>query len=86
MHGAEVKDPVMQILGSKRVTSHQGDKERYRLLLSDGKHFISYAMLSVQVHDAVGGSTQIPDNSVIKLKRYITSVINNSGNKGSEKY
>lgn len=82
MNGTELKDPIMQVLNSKRVTATTAQgKERFRLLLSDGKHTISYAMLSIQVNSSFG-SGQIPDNSVIKLKRYITSVINNTGNSG----
>lgn len=85
MNGTELKDPVMQVISSKRVTSNQADKDRFRLLLSDGKHYISYAMLSVQTNNK-NASGQVPDNSIIKLKRYITSVINNSGSSGSDRF
>lgn len=49
MTGGQVSSPVMQVLSSKQVNCNQADKVRYRLLLSDGKHTISFAMLTTQV-------------------------------------
>lgn len=78
MNGAELKDPIMQVLGSKKVISNQSDKERFRLLLSDGKYYISYAMITIQIGDS-RANIQIPDNSIIVIQRYITSIINSAG-------
>ncbi|KAF5306707.1 hypothetical protein FQR65_LT07262 [Abscondita terminalis] len=83
MKGGEIENPIMQVLGSKRIASGSSDKERYRLLLSDGKHLISFAMLTTQINDKITKG-ELSDNSVIKLNRYITSVINNTG-KGNKR-
>lgn len=75
MRGGDYSSPVMQILGSKKITSSTPDKERYRILLSDGRHTISFAMLTTQT-----GVGQCPENfSVIRIDKFITSVINNAG-------
>lgn len=78
MKGGQLNDVIMQVLGSKRISPSSSDKERYRLLLSDGKFVISFAMFTTQVGDHAV-SSEIPTFSVIKIKRYITSVINNTG-------
>lgn len=78
MRGAVLDDCIMQVLGVKKITTNS-DKERYRLLLSDGKYIISYAMLSTQVTNG-----EITAFSIIKIKKYITSVLGNSGK--SDKY
>ncbi|KAJ8953979.1 hypothetical protein NQ314_007172 [Rhamnusium bicolor] len=78
MKGGDVHQPVMQVLGSKKINSGSSDKERYRILLSDGKNSISFAMLTTQINDKVGCGG-ISTFSVIKIDRYITSVINNTG-------
>lgn len=79
-----MKDPILQVLGTKIVTgTNQSDKARYRLLLSDGKYYISYAMLTVP-KSADGKSGQVADNTIIKITNYMTSVLN-SGTK-DERY
>ncbi|KAJ8958164.1 hypothetical protein NQ318_006103 [Aromia moschata] len=78
MKGGEYTAPIMQVLGIKKINSGSADKERYRMLLSDGKNTISFAMLTTQLKDAVG-SGGIPIFTIIKINRFITSVINNSG-------
>ncbi|RZB40475.1 replication protein A 70 kDa DNA-binding subunit [Asbolus verrucosus] len=75
MNDDKVPDPIMQVLGSKKINSSSSDKERYRILLSDGKNNVSFAMLTTQ---ASSGGVQT--NSIIKLKKYITSMINNVNN------
>ncbi|RZC33487.1 BORA N, Rep fac-A C and/or tRNA anti-codon domain containing protein, partial [Asbolus verrucosus] len=78
MNGGDVAEPTMQILGSKKILSNIADKERHRILLSDSRNTISFAMISTQINDRIGaGATQM--YSVIKLKRYITSLINSIG-------
>ncbi|KAB0796289.1 hypothetical protein PPYR_10350 [Photinus pyralis] len=79
MSGGKVEDAIMQVLGTKRIASgSSSDKERYRLLLSDGKYLISFAMLTTQNNDKIVNG-ELSDNSIIKIKKYITSVINNVG-------
>lgn len=76
MRGGEYPDAIMQVLGSKKINSGNSEKERYRILLSDGKHTISFAMLTTQTNDGSG----VPETfSVISIDKFITSVINNTG-------
>lgn len=70
MRGATFNELIMQVLGCKRIAS-TSEKERYRLLLSDGKYVISFAMLT-----QVG---EIPTFTIIKVNKYITSIVNSSG-------
>lgn len=77
MRGGEVDSPIMQVLGSKKIATIGSDKERYRIVLSDGLHYISFAMFTTQINERVE-SGDLPVFSVIKVKRYVTSVINNS--------
>lgn len=77
MSGGIVEEPVMQVLGSKKIVGN-AEKERYRLLVSDGKDQISFAMIATQINDKVT-SGQLGNNCVIKVKKYITSMISNGG-------
>lgn len=78
MKGGQIDNAIMQVLDTKRIASGNTDKERYRLLLSDGKHLFSFAMLTSQINDQIVNG-ELSDNSIIKIKKYITSVINNVG-------
>lgn len=78
MKGGNYNEPIMQVLGSKKINSGSADKDRYRILLSDGKNSISFAMLTTQINNPMIGDG-IPQFSVIKIERYITSVVNHSG-------
>ncbi|GLV34544.1 Replication protein A1 [Carabus blaptoides fortunei] len=77
MSGDVVEEPVLQVLGSKKIVGN-AEKERYRLLVSDGKYQISFAMIATQINDKVS-SGQLGINCVIKVKKYITSMISNVG-------
>ncbi|XP_046981582.1 replication protein A 70 kDa DNA-binding subunit [Schistocerca americana] len=77
MRGGTVEDPVMQILGSKRIAG-AGSSERYRLLVSDGCHLNSFAMLATQLNDKLT-SGELSDYSVVRMNRLITSMVNNGG-------
>ncbi|KPI94468.1 Replication protein A 70 kDa DNA-binding subunit [Papilio xuthus] len=50
MNGGHYDKPVMQILGNKKIQG-SGANERFRLLVSDGKHSLSFAMLATQLND-----------------------------------
>nr|XP_023024582.1 replication protein A 70 kDa DNA-binding subunit-like [Leptinotarsa decemlineata] len=78
MREGEFPTPIMQVLGSKKITSGTGNKERFRMLLSDGKNSINFAMLTTQINDKVS-SSGLETFTVIKIDKYITSLINNSG-------
>ncbi|CAG9818455.1 unnamed protein product [Phaedon cochleariae] len=76
MQGGKYPNPIMQILASKRINAGAADKERYRVVLSDSKNTISFAMLTTQVRDQVGPDV-LEMYSVIQIDKYITSVIDN---------
>lgn len=76
MQGGDYQQPVMQILGIKKVNTGSTEKQRHRILLSDGKHSVSFAMLTTQLLEKVG---PVPPLTVIRIQRFITSVVNNSG-------
>ncbi|KAI4471648.1 replication factor a 1 rfa1 [Holotrichia oblita] len=78
MQGGQVDCPIMQVLGSKKIATISSDKERYRILLSDGLFHISFAMFTTQINEKME-SGELPMFSVIKIKQYITSVVNNAG-------
>ncbi|XP_026466908.1 replication protein A 70 kDa DNA-binding subunit [Ctenocephalides felis] len=77
MTGAVIENPIMQILGSKKVMGN-GNTERYRLLISDGRYFHSFAMLATQLNGMLVAG-ELSDNTVVCVDRYITSVLNNTG-------
>ncbi|PSN38056.1 Replication protein A 70 kDa DNA-binding subunit [Blattella germanica] len=79
LSGGNVDDPVMQILGHKRIagTSSSTGLDRYRLLVSDGKHLNSFAMLATQLNDKVA-SGELCDFTVVQITRYITSMVTNA--------
>lgn len=77
MSGGTIEEPIMQVLGSKKIVGN-ADKERYRLLVSDGKYQISFAMIATQINEKIT-SGELSVNSVIKVKKFITSMINNGG-------
>lgn len=71
MNNEEVKDPVMQVLGVRKITA-TGANERYRLLVSDGQHINSFAMLATQLNGMVS-SGEITEFAILKIKRHIIS-------------
>ncbi|XP_022901411.1 replication protein A 70 kDa DNA-binding subunit [Onthophagus taurus] len=75
MQGGQIDKPVMQVLGCKLLPSgNSSSKERYRLLLSDGVNYITFAMLTTQVH-----SGELSSFSIIRINKYVSTVINNTG-------
>lgn len=71
MNNEDVKDPVMQVLGVRKITA-AGANERYRLLISDGHNLNSFAMLATQLNNMVS-SGQLTEFSILKIKRHIIS-------------
>ena len=82
MTGQELKSPVVQILGSRKITGDGQGNDRYRLLVSDGLQLHSFAMLSTQLNPMYI-SGQFEDLAIIQLDRYMTSVLNK--NEATEK-
>ncbi|XP_034832124.1 replication protein A 70 kDa DNA-binding subunit [Maniola hyperantus] len=77
MNGGLYDKPVMQVLGSKKIQG-SGANERYRLLVSDGKHSHSFAMIATQLNELLI-SGELSDYSVIQINKFITSVLKNTG-------
>lgn len=73
MAGELVEKPLLQVLGQKKIAGAQGP-DRYRLLLSDGKHSHSSAMLATQLNEKVT-SGELDTNCVIRLDKYICNPI-----------
>ncbi|XP_025197374.1 replication protein A 70 kDa DNA-binding subunit [Melanaphis sacchari] len=71
MNNEDVKDPVMQVLGVRKITA-AGANERYRLLISDGHNLNSFAMLATQLNGMVS-SGELNEFSILQIKRHIIS-------------
>lgn len=76
MSGQDFDKPVLQILGSKKITGAEG-AERYRLLVSDGKHLNSFAMLGTQLNGQYNAG-KFTEFTIVRVERYITSTVNKS--------
>jgi len=81
MNNEDVKDPVMQVIGVRKITA-TGANERYRLLISDGCNFNSFAMLATQLNSMVT-SGELTEFSILRIKRHIISKLNDRS-KGSK--
>ncbi|CAF0936453.1 unnamed protein product [Rotaria sordida] len=77
------EQPILQVLNIKlmdskpvsesSMTASQHKKtQRYRLILSDGKHFLPSCVLTVQLNDLVTNG-QLQEYSIIRLDRYLRS-------------
>uniref|UniRef100_A0A182MBH5 Replication protein A subunit n=1 Tax=Anopheles culicifacies TaxID=139723 RepID=A0A182MBH5_9DIPT len=75
MQGNELPNPVVQILGSKRIAGSGEQSERFRLLISDGKSLYSFAMLATQLNE-LQKQDKLPQYTIIRIDRYTTSVVN----------
>lgn len=81
MNNEDVKDPIMQVLGVRKITA-AGANERYRLLISDGHNLNSFAMLATQLNGMVS-SGEINEFAILKIKRHIISSLTDRS-KGSK--
>lgn len=77
MKGGHYDNPVMQILGSKKIQG-SGANEKYRLLVSDGKHSHSFAILATQLNERILMG-ELADFSVIQIDSFVTSVLKSTG-------
>ncbi|XP_067619019.1 replication protein A 70 kDa DNA-binding subunit [Eurosta solidaginis] len=73
MRGEEVNKPVLQILGTKKITG--GETDRLRLLISDGKFINSYSMLATQLNH-LHEEGKLAEYTIVQVDKYITSVVN----------
>ncbi|XP_043191580.1 replication protein A 70 kDa DNA-binding subunit-like [Amphibalanus amphitrite] len=72
LNGEKVDNAVLQVISHKRVV---GDTERYRLLISDGQHMNSFAMLGTQLVYMIH-ENQLAPNTVFRLNRYVSNTVN----------
>ncbi|KAM0735637.1 Replication protein A 70 kDa DNA-binding subunit [Formica fusca] len=78
MNGIDVKKPVLQILGYKKIPRSTNTDDRYRLLLSDGRRFNSFTMLITQLNNLVTNNT-LTEYSICKILNYALTSVNNNG-------
>lgn len=74
MAGTHLDDPVVQILGTKRIASAEGS-ERFRLLVSDGQFLHSFAMLGAQLN-SIYLDGLLNDFTIIRIVKHVTSSVN----------
>jgi replication factor A1 len=67
------REPVVQFLSVKKV--HRRNSERYRLIVSDGKHFIQ-GMLAIQCN-ALVESEEIQNFSVAVIEKWTSNTVQN---------
>lgn len=77
MNGEDVDEPILQILGHKKLSSSSSG-DRYRLLLSDGVMSNSFTMLATQLNDLITNNI-LSEHSIVQIKRYAISMVNNGG-------
>lgn len=66
----------MCILQGRKKLAGNAETERYRLLISDGVHLNTYAMLATQLNDKLY-SGELDDNTIVRIDRHIVSMLNN---------
>jgi len=68
--------PTVQFLSIKKLPSSKTDTtDRFRLIISDGKHFIQ-AMLATQLNDLVANDT-LKKHTVVILEKYTSKIVQN---------
>ncbi|EDW80816.1 uncharacterized protein Dwil_GK11360 [Drosophila willistoni] len=77
MQGEDVENPVLQILAIKRINSNV-ESERYRILISDGMYFNSYAMLASQLNH-LHQAGDLEEFTIVRLDKYMTSLVGKEG-------
>ncbi|KAL6438135.1 hypothetical protein ACFW04_004397 [Cataglyphis niger] len=78
MNGIDVKKPVLQILGYKKIPKSTNTDDRYRLLLSDGHRLNSFSILITQLNNLITNNT-LTEYSVCKILNYALTSVNNNG-------
>jgi len=70
--GGEVADPVMQVLGYKKIAG--SGQERYRILLSDGQNSNSFSMLATQLNHMIHNK-ELEQFTVVKINKFICNQV-----------
>lgn len=78
MNGIDIEEPVLQILGYKKLPSTKQSNDRYRLLVSDGNKLNSFTMLATQLNNLITDEI-ITEFAICKITKYALSSVNNNG-------
>ncbi|KAJ9122401.1 hypothetical protein QFC22_001824 [Naganishia vaughanmartiniae] len=70
---ASTLQPTLQILNIKKIQAAANSMDRYRLIMSDGQHYLQ-AMLGTQLNNLVE-SNALTKNGLITLTSYATNVV-----------
>ena len=70
--GGEVADPVMQVLGYKKLVG--SSQERYRVLLSDGQNSNSFSMLATDLNQMIHNK-ELEQFTVVKINKFICNQV-----------
>ncbi|XP_050350813.1 replication protein A 70 kDa DNA-binding subunit-like [Nymphalis io] len=76
INGGVYEKPVIQILGIQKI-EQSGVNERFRLQVSDGKHFHSFAILATQLNNKVY-SGELSLFSVVQINVFKTTLLRNT--------
>lgn len=68
--GTPVAKPILQILGSKKISNNAID--RYRIMVSDGIHYHAYAMLGSQLNP-MAVNYELENFTIIRLEKFVCS-------------
>ncbi|GAA6219810.1 replication protein A 70 kDa DNA-binding subunit isoform X2 [Lates japonicus] len=71
--GSEVKNPVLQLLSMRTIPAASGPP-RFRLMMSDGQHYLSSFLLATQLNYLVEENLLEP-NCICMLKKTITNAL-----------
>lgn len=75
--GKNVAKPILQILGSKKISSNSTD--RYRIMVSDGIHCHAFAMLGTQLNPMVANK-ELDNFTVIRLEKFVCNKVQEDKN------
>jgi len=67
-------DPILQILGVRKLNSKQEGQDRVRLVLSDGENYYTSSMLGTQLNEFVKDDF-IEVKAIVRVKQYTCSII-----------
>ncbi|XP_066593347.1 replication protein A 70 kDa DNA-binding subunit-like [Prorops nasuta] len=79
MNGEYIAQPVLQMLGYKKLDG-PNSIESYQLLLSDGGRITSFAMLDTQLNHLITDKI-LKEFSICQVNKYVISMIDYSGGK-----
>lgn len=78
MNNEDINESIMQVLNIEKVDKNCWNKDRYRLLLSDGENSYSFFMLASQLNDMINSSALLKFD-IIWITDHIISILSRSG-------